>query len=273
MESNLQTAATSSGKNTLTALFRPLLPVSGGLRAYDLFALTVAIMIFGHVGEYFAIGNHWWRVPDRIVVPVFLVSVGYNAGSRLSRFLWGSAVLMTVFNWVLTRKFYIEVLAVIILSRLVIDPLARWALKSRVRFYAANLLFVALCPLINDYVEYGTLALTLAMAGWVNRNRSEIPAEILRPREFFIFTYLAYLACVEIIFRFSAPQFIVVAGGTAWVMYVLYNFRPLLLNSIQARPRDIIEKFCSFLGHKSLEIYVIHSIALQLLFFYAVTGH
>ena len=60
-------------------------------------------------------------------------------------------------------------------------------------------------------------------------------------------------------------QFLIIGAGLGWIMYLLYRFRQLLLNSIAARPRDAVEKFCSFIGRKSLEIYVFHSLAFQFL--------
>jgi hypothetical protein len=251
----------------LATFFRPLLPIENGVRAYDLFALTVIFMIIGHADSYLGGNNIWWRVPDRIVIPVFLISIGYNSAQKTNRILLVGAIVMTFSNWLLKGWIRLDILAMIILLRYIIDPVMEWALKSKARFYGLNLLLLASYPLTNPYGEYGTLSLLMAMAGWINRNRSEVPPDIIKPYQHFIFSYICLLACTAIdpTFRLSVMQFFVIAAGMAWVMYLLYNFRQLLLNSIAARPKDRIEKLCSFIGHKSLEIYMINSLAFQFL--------
>ena len=251
----------------IPALFRSLLPVKGGMRAYDLFALTVTLMIVGHADAYLANNEAWWHVPDRIVIPVFLVSIGYNSGRKHSRLLWIGAILMTCSNWILKRWIRLDILAMIILLRFIIGPVMNWAMKSRLRFLVLNLALLLLYPLTNRYGEYGSLGLIMAIAGWLNKNQSEIADNMPKPREYFIFSYLALLGWTawDFRFNFSILQVLLIAAGMAWVMYLLYNFRQLLLNSVAARPKDVIEKICSFMGHKSLEIYVIHALVFQLL--------
>jgi hypothetical protein len=224
-------------------------------------------MMVGHADSYLSHNESWWRVPDRIVVPVFLVSVGYNSGQKTSRILWVGATLMTYSNWLLKRWIRLDILAMIILVRFIIDPMMTWALKSKVRFVGLNLVLLLLYPFTNRYGEYGSLALVMAVAGWINRNRSEVPPDIVKPHEYFIFLYFAFLICtlLDHTFAFSIVQFLIIGAGLGWIMYLLYRFRQLLLNSIAARPRDAVEKFCSFIGRKSLEIYVFHSLAFQFL--------
>jgi hypothetical protein len=240
--------------------------VPGGLRSYDLFALTVAVMVMGHVPYYFMSDvpdTSWYRLADRIMVPVFLVSVGYNAGHRLSRFLWGGAFILTALNWILTREIYLDVLGTIILVRLIVNPLMEWALRSRNRFMGLNAALLLLFPVTNAVIEYGTLGLIMAMAGWINRNRGEIPPDIVKPSDYFLGAWAVFTGCIWFTFQFSPAQAAIVAAGSAWTMHALYNFRQLLLNTLAAPPRDPLEKFCSFLGHKSLEIYVAHCLLFQ----------
>jgi hypothetical protein len=256
-------------RETIIALCRSLSAGKGGVRAYDLFALTVATMILGHFSFYFMANELWLRVPDRIMAPVFLVSVGYNSGRPFSRMLCGAALLMTFINWAFIHRIYFDILAVIIVLRFIIDPLMTWSLKSRVRFWSMNLILLLLTPVTINNVAFGNLGVIMAIAGWINRNRSEVPASVVKPYKYFVYSYFVFFLYLylDITFDFSILQFVTVAAGLAWIMYLLYNFRQLLLNSISARPRDAIERLCSFMGHKSLEVYVISSIAFQILRF------
>jgi hypothetical protein len=261
------------GSNIASKLLRPLRAVERNMTAYDLFALIVVVMLVGHVFYYFVPRINWLRVVDRMLVPVFLVSVGYNAGQKVGRTLWLGAILLVVAQWTLFGISQINVLGTIIVIRMVIEPIMAWALKNKERFWILNTALVVLFPVTDAVFDYGTMALIMAMAGWINRNREEISPAIVKPSAYFVFAYAAYLVCTQMNFQFSHAQLLVVAIGLAWTMRLLYDFRELLMNSLRRKPKDIVEKFCSFLGHKSLEIYVVHVLAYQIILYYALHPH
>ncbi len=242
------------------------------LTAYDLLALTVVIMLFGHMCYYFLPNELWLRVPDRIVVPVFLVLIGYNAGYKFSSLVWAGAILLFLIHFFLIEKITLNILITLIMTRALLLPLLSFLLKSEFRFWYINFAFIFTAPFFNIFFEYGTLAFTMAIAGWIARNRVECKDKV-DPVIFFIFATLAHIFFNHIVFGFSYFETFIISIGSALIMYILYNFKYLLLNSIRRRPEDIVEKACSFIGRKSFEIYVIHIVIFELIFYFLIINH
>ena len=60
------------------------------------------------------------------------------------------------------------------------------------------------------------------------------------------------------IFDFSYFELFCIFIGSGAAMYLLYDFRRLILNGVKNQSAGIIAKAWRFIGHKSLEIYAIH---------------
>lgn len=235
--------------------------LSRDITAYDLFALTVASMILGHMIAFFY-GNEpvLLRIPDRIMLPVFLVSIGFNAGKKPGRVIWVGGAVIFFCHYYLTGVviFHIPILILIILYT--IEPLMRVLLKSKFWFWAGSFLIFLLSYHSLFISDVGTMSLLFAMAGWLNVNRSVVPQDVVKPWHFFVFCYFLYSVFVRFELTFNFTEAVVFQIGSAFVFWLLYDFRRILLNSLRRRPRDVIEKLCHFMGHRSMEIYVVQQI-------------
>ncbi|TAL30325.1 MAG: hypothetical protein EPN97_12955 [Alphaproteobacteria bacterium] len=251
--------------------------VEDNLTAYGLFAIAVLWMVAGHFSENLT-ESLWLRVTDRILLPVFLIPIGYNAGRRVDWKLAGGAVLVSSLRWFMFHRWlpalsmgYVTILVTIVITRLVLEPLMEFALKSRARFWGASLALAGLAPFTHSHVcEYGTLGILMAMAGWLSRNRGQEPKPPVEPSEFFLLVYFYYIAFNQSLYEFSAPQLAVTAAGTAVVFRLLWDFRRLLLNSLRSKPADIVARVARFTGGNSLEIYTLHMIAYYGIYYYAL---
>lgn len=239
------------------------------LTAYTLLAITVVSMVAGHVFYYFYPDALWLRIPDRILVPTFLVLIGYNVGRKSDFLMWFGAIVVMGTHLLLYHDIWINVLGTFILVRALIDPIMYLLLRSKFWFWFFSILFVVLSPVANHFFEYGTIAFTMAMAGWINRNRDEAK-HIVDPDHYFIFATIGYIFFTQVVFHFSQLELMIIITGTAVTMILLYDFRTLLMNSIRRRPRDLIEKTVSFIGRKSLEIYVIHVVLFEMILYAAL---
>lgn len=249
----------------MTACFEKFLDaIKKDLTAYDLFAATVVSMVFGHVVMYFCPDMLVLRVPDRFFVPVFLISIGYNTGRKLGTALVFGAVLLTLSRVFFEGQTQVNFLGTIILVRAFLEPVAELALKNRYTVWGSYAVLLLLAPLSGMFMEYGTLAVIMALAGWINRHRADIDPNIVKPHEYFIMAFVAFLAVTQMNFQFSVPAFLAVAFGSGIVFCLLYDMKRLLLNSVRRRPKDMIERVCALLGHKSLEIYILHMVIFQL---------
>ena len=81
---------------------------------------------------------------------------------------------------------------------------------------------------------------------------------------------IIFIISEKIIFDYSIPQTIIMSVGISIIMYLLYNMRTLLMNSLQNKPTDMIGRFRKFLGHKCLEIYIVHILLFQAILYYAL---
>lgn len=224
-------------------------------------------MVVSHVFYYFMPDIPWTRIPDRISVPVFLVLIGYNAGQKLPKTIYIGALAIWLMNIVTFDNYFVNFLGTIILVRFIIDPMASAIIKNKASFWGVNLVLVVLYPITNAFFDYGSLAIIMALAGWLNKNGS-LAKEVVKPYEYFIFATFTYLICMKLAFGFGSIEIIIIATGLSLIMYLLYNMKTLLMNSIRNKPVDAIGRFCKFLGHKSLEIYIVHILLFQGIIFY-----
>lgn len=244
---------------------------------YDLFAIAVVYMVFGHFSENLT-DSLWLRVGDRILVPVFLIPVGYNVGRRLDWKLTGGAVLVAALRLFMFHHWLpaipaggLTILVTIVVARLVIDPLMTFALKSRWHFWGVNLVFAAAAPFTHSHVaEYGTLGIMMAMAGWLSRGRAEVPKDLVDVREYFMLLFAYYVAFNQSLYGFSPVQAVCMTLGTAVSFALLYDLRRLLLNSRQRKTSDGVSRAVRFVGGNSLEIYTLHMIVYYGIYYYAL---
>lgn len=237
------------------------------LTAYDLFGLTVVVMLLGHFVVFLCNNEYiWLRVPDRILLPVFLISAGFNSAKKPSKTLWFAAVGTTLLCLYLFGAFRLMAPAIILLSQIFIEPLMSFLIVSRIRLWIASAFLFLTCYHAQILFDYGTLGFLFVMAGWISVNKGIIPKNVVKPWQFFVFTYLVYSIFVSYEMRFDLLQTVVFQVGLALVMFLLLDFRTLLLNSIKRKPKDFIEKICFYLGHKSMLIYLLQQPVFMILF-------
>ena len=224
-------------------------------------------MIAGHVASFFLPDILWLRIPDRMFVLTFLVATGYNSGHKFNPIIYIGFVIICVLSYFTEQHLPINILGTLLFVRFTLEPLTRGLFLNKSVFWSANIVFIILFPITNSLFEYGTLAYILALAGWINKNQ-HLVKNIINPLEYFIFALFAYLLATQLTFQFPQTQMVIVGIGCAIMMVLLYHLKTLLLNSIRAKPTDTISRFCQFLGHKSLEIYIFHYALFQIVMIY-----
>lgn len=209
----------------------------------------------------------WLRIPDRVFVLTFLVATGYNSGHKFNPIIYGGFAVICILGYFTEQHFPINILGTLLFVRFTLEALTRGLFANKAVFWAGNIVFIILFPVTNAVLEYGTLAYILALAGWISKNQ-HLVKNTVNPLEYFIFALFAYLLATQLTFQFPQDQMIIVGIGCAIMMILLYNLKTLLLNSMKAKPKDIIGQFCRFLGHKSLEIYIFHYVLFQIIVIY-----
>jgi hypothetical protein len=234
----------------------------------DLFALTIAIMLVGHTALFFVPDNLWLRIADRIFIPVLLISIGYNIGHKIGWSIYIGAALIMAGQIFVTYGPPINILAIFIALKFFLDPFVKLISRNKILFWGVNFVMAFVSPFVNLLFEYGTLAIIMATAGWINRNRDEVKT-VTTILEYYIFSYFSFLWFTWIVFGFSSLQMLCIALGVGLVMYLLLDYKTLILNSLKRKPKDVIEKICTFMARKSLEIYVFHVLFYMLIVYIA----
>lgn len=248
------------------------------LASYDMVAATVVVMIFGHAVLFFEAAPAWLEVFQIVMWPIFILPVGYNLSRKFDFTLlyWGLG--LAVIRYGLMHNYFpdmyfwpLGILISIACARLALPKLMEFMLKGRLAFWGTVLFIVGIGPYAHTYVsDYWPLVMVLSIAGWLLRARAEVPSRIVDVRVFFVIALLYYLSFIQQVRPFAWDKIGYGALACAYIFYLLYNYKARLLVAVRRRPKDIVEKVCSFVGHKSLEIYAIHLGAIYILYWWAI---
>jgi len=230
------------------------LPVD--LTSYDLLkTAAVLLMIADHVGEYLYPDCLWLRVVGRFAAPIWLFLIGYAATRERAPRLWVGCALLVAGNFMAGMPLLpLNILGTIIIARSVIDRLM--ARPGHIWLITAAL-FALAWPTALAF-EYGSLALILAMTGYILRHRPE------KAPAFFTVAALIYIISQVVYFGFDAAQGGVLTLGMIPCMIALARFAPRTYPTLTTRlPRPALGvlRLC---GRRTLEIYVVHLLLLKI---------
>lgn len=242
------------------------------LTSYDLFkCAAVLLMIVDHVGYYFFPEQDWWRVFGRLCVPIWFFLIGYAQSRDLGPKLWGGMIILTVASMAAGMYvFPLNILATVIIVRLCIDRVAEHLLKDSRVFWSFNavMMFVALPTMLT--VEYGTMAVMLALFGWYMRKAQQgdprvTPQIILNQMAVSMAVYVGWQ---YMMFQFSQPQMLVLTVGMLAVFMLLRLFRPVSIPGTGEGVRGALLAPVRVMGRYTLEIYVLHLLLFKALVLY-----
>jgi hypothetical protein len=195
--------------------------------------------------------------------------IGYARSRDLGPTLWtGLAVLIAANVMTGMSVFPLNILATIIFTRLLLDPVMTRALAVRDGLWVTLSLLTILAIPSGLVCEYGTQGLLLAMCGWLLRRR-----EMFAERRGTLYAFLAANALVYCglefgFFDFSPPQFYALCLGISAVMAGLYRFRPLVYPRLTRHLPPLVSGFFRLCGRYTAEIYVVHLCAFKFLALY-----
>lgn len=239
------------------------------ITSYDLLkTFAVVFMVIDHVGYYFFEDDNWWRVAGRLCVPVWFFLIGYARSRDLGWRMWAGMGILALASGVTGSGFLpLNILGTMLIIRLVID-----GVMVRTQIHAQALwqmgVFFLLLSFPSAYLfEYGTLAIIMAMFGWLVRHQHEYPDGVRQTRRFFLFSYVVFVVMQAAFFGFKDNQIFFFAGGILAVMCVLMFFRPVTFAGTGRGIYGVLLAPVRFMGRWTLEIYVGH-----LLLFKALGG-
>lgn len=230
------------------------------LTTYDLIkAVAVVIMVIDHIGFYFYPDDEWWRAIGRIGFPVWFFLVGHASGRSIPPMLWGGALVLIAASLVVGMPFFaLNALVTIILIRLCIDPVMRYAGRSVPALMQACVLMAVLVIPTGMLVEYGSEGLLFAMFGYAVRHKDSFLTEKKPLLPLMLTCLLSFVVYQQLTFGFSTSAFTVMAMGTGATCMILLFFRGAEMPRVSARTPAVLQGPVKLMGRHTLEIYIGH---------------
>ncbi len=233
------------------------------LTSYDfLKSVAIILMIVDHVGYYFFPDELWFRVVGRMCVPIWFFLIGYARSRDIGAKLWGGVAVLVLANVALGQFLMpVNILATILVIRMVLDGFMRRALVRRNTFWAMNVILFFLIIPSSFIVEYGTLGLVLAIFGFVLRqHEGEITATSL-PVQYGLFAFVSFVTMQSLNFGMSGTYMQAFLMGAAIVFLVLFMFAPRTFPRLTKYTPWPLAALIRLTGRRTLEIYVLHLLA------------
>jgi len=243
------------------------------ITSYDLLkTVAVILMLVDHAGYYFFPDNEWWRVFGRFCVPIWFFLIGYARSRDLDPRLWTSLVILLGANIITGMSLLpLNIMATMIITRLTIDHVARFASQNRVYMAMACLALSGLAMSTGMFFEYGTLGIMMAYFGWLVRRQDEIPDGHQMTKAYLIMSYVCFVILQVFGFNFQGMQLYVFLSGTLAVMGILLNFKPQTYPVVTQRLGPVAAVL-RFAGRCTPEIYTAHLVLYKFLGLFLIEG-
>lgn len=234
--------------------------LSKDLTSYDLLkALAVLLMLADHIGYYFYPDDNSWRLVGRMCVPIWFFLIGYARSRDLGPRLWGGMIILVLASAVTGMGVIpLNILATMIVIRLLIDPVMTRSMQSSQTLWQLSLIFLFLIIPSSYLFEYGTLAVIMGMYGWLVRHRHEYPQGEIQLQRFFFFALGTFVFMQTIFFGFNQQEMVALFVGIPVVMGLLTLFKPVVFSGTGTGVKGVLCAPLRFMGRWTLEIYVAH---------------
>lgn len=230
------------------------------LNSYDLLkAFAVITMVIDHIGAYLWLDHEMLRAIGRLSFPVWLFLIGYARSREIGPMLIAGALFIIVIDALLGRDIFpLNILVSILLVRLCLDFVTQKIFVNAAIFWSAmGLLFFAE-PVTNMVTEYGSMAIVLAVFGYMTRRSQDGQDLGINMNAMLVFALLSYAFWTQVNFGFSPANMGVMMMGLIVVVGFLPLFRPQDFENLTTMMPEIVARLLKFCGHRTLEIYVIH---------------
>ena len=250
----------------MLALQRPVTTTD----VWKLFA--IACVLIDHYGLYFAPEEPWWRLFGRLASPVFFFFIGFARARRVPWSWVVFGVLITAVEYWTTggRSMTLNILLNFALLRLALPSVEAHVVDHPVRLAILVIVSAALIAPLDDVLEYSGEGWLWALFGLSQRLFLEHgdAASRIRRNVLAVIAGLVYVLRERSDFSFDALQSTLLVVFVAGLVLCLAQFRR---GDLAWQPPRLLRPLFTFTGRRTLEIYAVTLLAMQLLA-YAISG-
>jgi TraX protein len=251
---------------------RPSRPSLAGARAvtttdaWKLFAII--FVLIDHYGYYFDPGDVWWRLFGRVASPVFFFFIGF-ARTRTVPLSWIAfgIVITAVEYWTSGgRNLMVNILINFALLRLVLTPIQAHVMPYPWRLALVVALSVAVIPVLDPVFEYGGEGWLWALFGLSQRLYLENldHAAFTRRNLLALAAGLAYIVRERSDYGFDPLQSALLV---LFITVLVLGLTRFCRETLGWQPPPPANALFSFVGRRTLEIYALTLLAMQLVSF------
>lgn len=238
--------------------------------AWKLFAIV--FVLIDHYGLFFHPDDVWWRLFGRLASPVFFFFIGY-ARTRtipLSWLLFGLLITTVDYATSANRQVLVNILLNFALLRLALPSIETYIMPYPARLAALAAVSAALIPVLDPVIEYGGEGWLWALFGLAHRlflERNDA-FSFWRRNAIALAAGLAYMVRERSDYGFDVLQSTLLVVFVIGLVVALAGFRR---RDLAWQPPDWIKPVFTFTGRRTLEIYAITLLAMQIIAF--ALGH
>lgn len=242
------------------------------LTSYDFLKFaTVLFMFADHIGAFFIPEDVWWRVLGRLGFPAWFFLAGYSKSREVSATLWVGAGILCFESYMFGGyMFPANALVSFICIRVFMAHYYKYYFAGWEGLLYCTVAFLLLAVPTGYIFEYGTLAFMFAMFGYAVRNKNELGIGN-KIRILFCATVAVSVGFLQsYIFKFDFPQSMACVGLICAMSLVMFHFKRAEYPSLTEKLPRPLTALVQFGGRYTLEIYVIHLVAIKTYMFFVL---
>ncbi len=230
------------------------------LTSYDFLKfLAIVLTIVDHVGHYFYPEENMFRFFGRFCVPIWFFLIGYSKGRNVGSDMWGGAIILVIASIIAGMAIFpLNILFLMLLIRLTLDPIMNWLSDSVTRLVLLSVPLLLLAMPSYFVMEYGTSGFILAILGYMVRHKDCFAKNRGVILGYVTFSSISFAFLQNLSYGFSQDQMIFLSGGLFALTYLLTMFKPMVFSNLTSSLPKAVTTVLQLFGRRTLEIYVLH---------------
>lgn len=245
------------------------------LTSYDLLkSLAILLVVIDHIGSIFFPENYWFRAVGRGCIPIWCFLIGYSTSRDLSAPIWVWTLLLTLTSFVAGAGIFpLTILVTFIISRLILNSLARVMFQDWESLLYGTFLLVILTIPTMVISDYGSAALLLVLCGYALRHEKEIRIKPSTLRVFMAVSVAFFVLLELLVFNFPPPQAKLAVVMIGLTSLTVYFFQPKNLVGLTTGLPAFLVSALQFTGRHTMELYAVHLILFKMAAAYLGISH